>query len=530
MRDSEGRVVGASKIARDITERKRAEEALRRSETEARARAEELAVILDAVPGMALISRDPEGQRITGSRVAYELLRLPYGTNISKSAPEGERPLNFRIVKNGRELLPSDLPVQKAAATGQEVRESEVTLLFDDGTVREMFGNAAPLLNDEGLVRGAVGVFVDISERKRAEESLRLFRMLIDQSYDSIEVVDPETLRFVDINDRACVNLGYTREELLAMRVYDVDPNLDESLHRRVIDVLQASGSTIFESLHRRKDGSTFPVEVSIKRVQLDRTYMVSVARDITERKRAEQALQESQTALARVARIATMGELTASIAHEINQPLAAVAMNASASLHWLAIQPPNLVEARQAMMSAMQEVNRASSVVKRIRTLLKKADPELQPLDMNEVIREVLGLAHNELMTAGIAVHTEVTTDVPTVLGDRVQLQQVILNLIINAIDAMNTITERPRTLLIKTAKHAEGALIRVQDSGRGFDPEQAERIFEAFFTTKPEGIGMGLAISRSIVEAHGGRLWAMPGSANGAVFQLILPEVEGA
>jgi C4-dicarboxylate-specific signal transduction histidine kinase len=314
------------------------------------------------------------------------------------------------------------------------------------------------------------------------------------------------------------------------MRVYDVDPNLDESLHRRVIDVLQASGSTIFESLHRRKDGSTFPVEVSIKRVQLDRTYMVSVARDITERKRAEQALQESQTALARVARIATMGELTASIAHEINQPLAAVAMNASASLHWLAIQPPNLVEARQAMMSAMQEVNRASSVVKRIRTLLKKADPELQPLDMNEVIREVLGLAHNELMTAGIAVHTEVTTDVPTVLGDRVQLQQVILNLIINAIDAMNTITERPRTLLIKTAKHAEGALIRVQDSGRGFDPEQAERIFEAFFTTKPEGIGMGLAISRSIVEAHGGRLWAMPGSANGAVFQLILPEVEGA
>jgi PAS domain S-box-containing protein len=354
--------------------------------------------------------------------------------------------------------------------------------------------------------------------------------MLIDQSYDSIEVVDPETLRFVDINDRACVNLGYTREELLVMRVYDVDPNLDESLHRRVIDVLQASGSTIFESLHRRKDGSTFPVEVSIKRVQLDRTYMVSVARDITERKRAEQALQESQTALARVARIATMGELTASIAHEINQPLAAVAMNASASLHWLAIQPPNLVEARQAMMSAMQEVNRASSVVKRIRTLLKKADPELQPLDMNEVIREVLGLAHNELMTAGIAVHTEVTTDVPTVLGDRVQLQQVILNLIINAIDAMNTITERPRTLLIKTAKHAEGALIRVQDSGRGFDPEQAERIFEAFFTTKPEGIGMGLAISRSIVEAHGGRLWAMPGSANGAVFQLILPEVEGA
>jgi len=930
----------AACVIQDITERKQAEEALRRSEAEAKARAEELAVILDAVPGMALISRDQAGSQMTGSRVAYELLRLPHGVNLSKSAPEVERPSNFRILKDGRELSTSELPVQKAAASGQEVRDSELTLLFEDGTSRDMFGNAAPFLDSQGKVRGAVGIFVDITERKRAEERLResedrlrdlvehsqdllcthdlqgkllsanrapaqilgyevaelleipmrelispesreqfdaylarmkavgtdkglvpvitrtgerriweyhntlrtdgvpfpvvrgmahdvteqkradelvrkanqsllegaqerehtiqelkLFRALVDQSSDAIQVVDPDTLRFLDANEKACIDLGYSREELLSMTVLDIDPLYDKSVrqevqqqlrqlgfaivervHRRkdgttfpvevnlrrvhldrdygvavsrditermraekslrlfrllidqsndaiyVIDPetlrfldvngrtcldlgctreevlsmtiydidpqidtferinneLSNSGSIVFESVHRRKDGSTFPVEVSVKQVPLDRLYRIAVARDITERKRAEQALrrseenyrnfvaqssegifrqdldapipvdlpedelvyhilhdsylaecndamakmyglssqqeflgkrltdtldpndplnveltrdyirsgfrvlereshevdvrgnpkiflnsmigivenaklvrswgiqrdvtervrleearkraeqalQESQAALARVARIATMGELTASIAHEINQPLAAVAMNASASLHWLAIQPPNLTEARQAMMSAMQEVNRASSVVKRIRTLLKKADPELRPLDVNEVIREVLGLAHNELMTAGIAVHTEVTTDVPTVLGDRVQLQQVILNLIINAIDAMTTITERPRTLLIKTAKHAEGVLIQVQDSGRGFDPEQADRIFEAFFTTKPEGIGMGLAISRSIVEAHGGHLEATLGSPHGAVFQLILPK----
>src|SRR5271156_207904 len=264
----------AACVIQDITERKQAEEALRRSEAEARARAEELAAILDAVPGMALISQDPQGHTISGSRVAYELLRLPYGTNISKSAPEGERPSNFRIVKDGTELPPSELPVQKAAATGQVVRESEITLVFDDGTSREMLGNAAPLLNEAGLVRGAVGVFVDISERKRAEESLKLFRMLADQSNDAIEVVDPETLRFIDINDRACINLGYTRDELLSMKVYDIDPNIDESRHARVLDDLRASGSVIIESLHRRKDGTTFPVEVSIKQVKLDRTYM----------------------------------------------------------------------------------------------------------------------------------------------------------------------------------------------------------------------------------------------------------------
>ena len=166
------------------------------------------------------------------------------------------------------------------------------------------------------------------------------------------------------------------------------------------------------------------------------------------------------------MARIATMGELTASIAHEINQPLAAVATNASASLHWLAVQPPNLDEAREAMASAMTEASRASGVIERLRTLLKKVPPQLRPVDVNEVIGDVLALAHSELITGGVAVHTELAADVPTVLGDRVQLQQVMLNLIMNAIDAMITIKDRPRTLLIKSAKDAEGVL----DRGSGF------------------------------------------------------------
>ena len=219
-----------------------------------------------------------------------------------------------------------------------------------------------------------------------------------------------------------------------------------------------------------------------------------------------------SQAELARMIRIATMGELAASIAHEINQPLGAVVANGSAALRWLAGQPSNLEEAREAIERTIREAKRASDVIERIRDLLQKTQPRMERLDVNAVIREVRTLSANELERGSVTLQTELAADVPPVLGDRVQLQQVLLNLILNGIDAMSTITDRPRELLIKSAKHPDGVLIQVHDSGKGVDPEQADRIFESFFTTKPEGIGMGLSISRSIVEAHGGRLWFTP------------------
>jgi PAS domain S-box-containing protein len=798
MKNSEGRVVGASKIARDITARKRAEEALRRSEADAKARAEELAVTFDAVPGMALISRDSACRWITGSRVAYELLRLPHGANISKTAPEEERPSNFRVVRDGQELPPTELPLQKAAATGQEVRDSEYCLLFDDGTSHDMFGNAAPLLDHEGNVRGATGVFVDITQRKRAEEALRISerqqhkiaeqleteraRLIeaqavakvgsweielpslditwseqthrifeTDPSYfhhrrpDFVELVHPQDRAKVDAafeaslekgapsaveyrivmadgrvkvleehwrvfhdgqgrparlmgtcqditqrkraeealresedryrdlvecsQDLLCTHdlegkllssnpapariLGYEVPELLAipmremiapeyreqfdsylarMKTFGADKGmmavltrsgerriweynntlrtegvpspivrgtardvtervraekalfateerlrqLAETIHEvfyltevpghrllyvspayeqvwgKTCQSLYESPESFLDAVHPedrdaarhsfvshepfsheyriiRPDGSVrwisdrgFPVRTAKGEVYR----LAGIAEDITERKQAEQALQQSQADLARVARIATMGELTASIAHEINQPLAAVATSASASLHWLAVQPPNLAEAREAMTSAMREANRASRVIERVRTLVKKAPPELRPLDVNELIREVLALTHKELVVGGVAVHTHLSPDLPCVFGDRTQLQQVILNLIMNAIDAMITIKDRPRILNIKSARDAENVLVEVQDSGRGLDPLLASRIFDSFFTTKPDGIGMGLSISRSIVEAHGGHLQATPASSPGAVFQVILPK----
>jgi len=235
-------------------------------------------------------------------------------------------------------------------------------------------------------------------------------------------------------------------------------------------------------------------------------------------------ALEETRSELARMSRIATMGELAATIAHEINQPLAAVVTNSSAALRWLAGQPPNLQEARQALNRSIGEANRASEVITRIRALFKKATPELSQLDVNELIREVLRLAGSELVKAGVAVHTNLANDIPAVLADRVQMQQVLLNLIMNSIDAMSAVNDRPRELWISSAADAEEVSVTVEDSGVGIDVEAAERIFGSFYTTKPHGIGMGLAISRSIIEGHGGRLWAEPRSPHGAAFRFTL------
>lgn len=237
-------------------------------------------------------------------------------------------------------------------------------------------------------------------------------------------------------------------------------------------------------------------------------------------------ALGEARMELTRAARIATVGELSASIAHEINQPLSAVATYASASVRWLALQPPNLDEAHKAAERTVREANRASEVIARIRALIKKERPRMGQLQINEVIQEVLALARHELARAGITAQMNLGTDLPAVRGDRVHLQQVVLNLILNAIDAMAMVSDEPRKLVIQSTNVPEGVLIQVQDFGRGVDLQDADLIFEPFFTTKPEGIGMGLSISRSIVEAHGGRLWVAPGTPRGSIFQFILPK----
>jgi signal transduction histidine kinase len=241
--------------------------------------------------------------------------------------------------------------------------------------------------------------------------------------------------------------------------------------------------------------------------------------------RKLELALAESKLELARVNRIATVGELTASIAHEINQPLTAIVMSASAALDWISLEPPHLAEARQTLAKSILEANRASAVIARIRALLAKAAPEIRTLNMNDVAREVLSLTSGELVKRGITVKAELTAELPPVRGDRVQLQQVMLNLVLNAIEAMDSNSNHARELIIKSEKDTDGILIQIIDSGTGLDREQAEHIFQPFFTTKPQGLGMGLAISRSIIEAHGGHLSARRRNSHGAIFEVRLP-----
>jgi C4-dicarboxylate-specific signal transduction histidine kinase len=247
---------------------------------------------------------------------------------------------------------------------------------------------------------------------------------------------------------------------------------------------------------------------------------------EMGERQRAEEALQKAQAELAHVTRVMTLGELMASIAHEVNQPLAAVVTNAQACLRWLALQTPNLDEARAAVERIVREGNRASEVIRRIRALAKKTDPQMVSLDINDVIREAISLEQREVLSQRVSLRTELASALPPVLGDRVQLQQVVINLVMNALEAMAPVTDRPRTMLIRSQPHDAGeVLVAVQDSGIGIDSGNAERLFNAFFTTKASGMGMGLSISRSIIAAHGGNLFVSPNADHGATFQFTLP-----
>ena len=314
----------------------------------------------------------------------------------------------------------------------------------------------------------------------------------------------------------------------------DLTPPEWRDLDARAVEGLKTVGRLPpVEKEYFRKDGSRVPVLIGSAAFDEQRDQGVAFVLDLTERKRAEAEARESerhvremQMEVAHANRVATMGQLTASIAHEVNQPIAAAVTNAQAALRWLAARPPNLEEVRQALDHIVKDANRAGDVIGRIRELVKKAPPRKDRVDMNEAIREVIELTRGEAAKNGASVQTALGEGLPPIEGDRVQLQQVVLNLIVNAVQAMGTVEQGPRELFITTARaEPNGVLVAVKDSGPGVAPASLEHLFAPFYTTKPDGLGMGLSICRSIIEAHGGRLWVTANLPRGAIFHFTVP-----
>lgn len=365
----------------------------------------------------------------------------------------------------------------------------------------------------------------DITEHKRVED---LTGQVFESSPDGISVIGRD-YRFQRVNPVYERIWQIPADRLVGLHVGDLlGTKFFEQEARSHLDRCFAGESVSFEGWFAHPAGRRYriitysPLRLHSGRVEA----ALAIIHDLTDHMLASEALRAAQTELAHVNRVTTMGQLTASIAHEVNQPIAAVVTNADAALNWLGAQPPNLNKAREILGQIADDGNRASQVVDRIRALIKKAPPRKSRFDLNEAILEVIALARSEVLKHDVSLQTGLATGLPAVDGDRVQLQQVILNLILNAVDAMRGIGEGARELLISTeADAAGGVLVTVRDSGGGLDPNNADRVFEAFYTTKPEGLGMGLAICRSIIADHGGQMWASANRPRGAVFQFSLP-----
>ncbi len=490
----------------DLTERKRAEEALRESEERWRAVFENnptMYFMLDAAG--TIVSVNPFGAEQLGYTVD-ELV----GRSVLNVFHEADRDAVQRNVAICFEQL--------GRTMSWEFRKlrKDGTMLWVRETARAMLIKHSPV---------ALIVCEDVTERKRAEY---LTRQVFESSPDRISIVGPD-YRFQRVNPAFERRWGMPAETFVGKHVADLlgmegFEQTAKAYYERCFageDVSYAGWFTL--SLGRRYLAVTYsPLRPASERVEA----VLAISRDLTEHVLASEALREAQRELAHVNRVATMGQLTASIAHEVNQPIAATVTNAQAALRWLDARPPDLEETRQALGRIVKNGIRAGDVLDRIRALIKKVPARTDRFDINDAIIDVVALTRSELSSNGVSLQTQFAQGLPLIQGDRVQLQQVILNLIVNAIEAMSGVSRGARELWVSTEINASnGALVAVRDSGPGLDPASLEHLFDAFYTTKSSGMGMGLSICRSIIEAHGGRIWAEANVPQGATFQFTLP-----
>jgi PAS domain S-box-containing protein len=511
LRDSGGRIVRWYTLLSDIEDRKQAEESVRASEYNFR-------MIVDTIPGLVYT------MTLTG---AIELVSQQIVDFFGKPPEELEDWAQL-IHPDDRVRLTS--LVLRAIESGEPL-STEHRVLRADGVYRWFHTRCVPLRDTEGRVVRWYGLLTDVEDQKNAEEALRASERelsLIIETIPALVWCAAPDGELTYVNQRVLDYTGSTLADMAKagwlnfLHPDDVGPTVEAWSQ-----ALASGRQHEIQYRLRRFDGTYrwFHVLGQLGRDSeghMTRWYGLLI--DIDERKRTEEALRATQERLSRASQIAAVGELAASIAHEVNQPLSAVVANGHACLRWLLAQPPNLPKAHEAAERIVRDGKGAGEVVRRVRALFKRAVIERTPLNLNEVIAEVLRLLRGETDRKGVAVETSLEVDLPTVVADRVQLQQVLLNLLSNGMDAMEAVDDRPRKLSIRSKTHCpDTVLVEVRDFGVGLtNPDQ---VFEAFFTTKENGMGMGLAICRSIIEAHEGRLWASSEEVPGTTFSFTLP-----
>ena len=512
-----------SGFLRDITRRKQAEVALRESEERFRLLVEsidEYAIFMLGLDGR-VVSWNPGAERIRGYP-AEDVLGRHFSIFYPPEDVEAGRPdADWRTATTA----------SRVEAEGWRVRK--------DGS--RFWANVvlSAMRNSEGKVIGFANITRDLTERRRAEEALRAsevrWRTMFEKFPVGIVLRDADQ-RYMAANPAFQQMVGYSEQELTRLNPLDITHEDDRPASERMLAELRAGvrQSAEKEKRFRHKDGSVVWAMLSTFRIPEagpTPAFYPAIVVDITKRKQAEAALREAEIELARASRLTTMGELAASIAHELRQPLSAAVTNGTTCQHWLSEDTLDLTRARRAAQRMMAAAQRASEVMDRIRGLVNKAPPERTEVDINDLLRETLAVMGAELRARQIVVATELAEPSPSTIGDRVQLQQVVLNLIMNGVEAMSTIDDRPRLLRISSRREAPSSvLVAVEDSGTGLDPAIAEHIFDPFFTTKAGGMGMGLSIFRSIIDGHGGRLWASPAPHHGALVQFTLPSEDSA
>jgi PAS domain S-box-containing protein len=522
--NSDGEVVELIGTHLDVTEQYEANEKLQSAFDEIKKSEDRLQLVIDTIPTLVWRA-GPDG---IPDFLNHQAL---YYTGLSLDQAATGWPRAFHP-DDKKGMLQKWTAIRKSGMRG----ELEARLRRFDGEYRWFLFRAEPLRDEAGNIVKWYGSSTDIEDRKRTEEALReseqRFRDYAETASDWFWEAGPDH-RVTRISEHVS-DIGFVPSGLAGLSRWDIATDIESEpekwrMHRATIDAHQPFRDFVYTV---NRTGSPVYVRTSGKPV-FDATGNFigyrGTGTDITATIRAdhaEQALRKAQAELAHVTRVTTLGELTASIAHEVNQPLAAVVANAEACLRWLDRDTPDLAAARRSVEWVINDGCRASDVVRRVRALANKTDIEKVPLDVNNVVREAVALVQRELSSHGVSLRTEFAPALPTIMGDRVQLQQVIINLVMNGIEAMQPITERPRELVIRSGQdETQYVRVSVKDCGIGISTENANRLFNAFFTTKSSGLGMGLSICRSIVETHGGRLSACPNEGPGATFQFVLP-----